>query len=99
MTNFISKIPLFFLFSIVCACGSDPILERAEGLKEDKKSIPQQEKEIAKNPKKPTGSPPTVAPPTVAPPKALSEESVEPPPRNPKDGPFILIEGSISIEN
>lgn len=100
--NFIYNSFILFLISVLLGCGSDPILDRAEELKEDKKPPKTSTAEKASSPPKtspPVVAPPTVQPPKVEPPKALAEGRVDPPPKNPKDGPFITIKGKIEVGN
>ena len=102
MTSFMCNITRIFIFFLILGCGTDPILERAKQLESEdrtKESV----KEEPKKSKSPTVappqvSPPKIAPPKVAPPKELSTEEVAPPPRNPKDGPFITISGTVNVE-
>ena len=112
MTSFICNIVRIFIFFLILGCGTDPILERAKEL-EDEKNPVELPKEVSPDdassePKSskvappkiapPKIAPPKVAPPKVAPPKELSTEEVAPPPRNPKDGPFIKIAGTVVVD-
>jgi hypothetical protein len=95
--NFICNFPiLFFLHTF--GCGSDPILERAYEL--EKQDISEKQKPV-KPIKPPEVTPPKNPPavlPTVAPPKEIPKDRVDPPPKNPKDGPFITIKGTVGVE-
>jgi hypothetical protein len=99
--NFIYNI-LFFIFVSFLGCGSDPILDRANEIEKENSSSKENEKvtnNVTQKEKMEIKPPQVVAPPTVEPPKPLSNEQVDPPPRNPKDGPFIKVSGEIHIDN
>ena len=99
MKNFICNFPILIFLHAV-ACGSDPILERANELEKQptnaKPEVQEQVKPPQVNPPASKSSSSTL--PTVAPPKEIPKDMVDPPPNNPKDGPFITIKGKVTVE-